>query len=382
MKILCTDTDDLDNPLHGGQPVRTFAINSRLAKQHQITVLTSSFPGCHEKEKNRSGVQYKRIGRYIPPFGLSPHFTFLASLRSHIKKIPHDLLIEEFTPPIGFCRTPWMTDKPVISMVQWFFFESWEKRFHLPFSKWMKNIASKNRYRYFIVQTDSMARRFRELAPEALVQTIPCGLDEESFSPSPSIDEDPHQNKTGSKDYVLFLGRLDVEHKGLDLLLNAWNKICQQHRIPLVIAGEGEAREYLEKRIKEENLDGLVQLVGKVQGEKKQELLKKCSVFAMSSRFETFGISAAEAMAAGKAVVAFDIENLNEVVSPPWGILIPPFDEEAFGQAIAELWNNPKHSQELGNKAWQEAQRYRWDEIARIQEAFYFEVIEKEKRSR
>ena len=45
MQILHIDPDDIDNPLSGGGPVRTYEIYRRLAQRHQVTVLTPTFPG-------------------------------------------------------------------------------------------------------------------------------------------------------------------------------------------------------------------------------------------------------------------------------------------------------------------------------------------------
>jgi phosphatidylinositol alpha-mannosyltransferase len=362
LRILHADTDDLENPLRGGQPVRTFAVNSRIAPRHDITVFTSVYKGCRRRLE-RSGVFYRRLGFRLPPFGLSPHLSFLAALGPVIARTPHDLVVEEFTPPIGFCGLPWWTKAPVVLNVQWYFFEQWEKRYHLPFGRWMKRVARTGRYRYVIVQSNAMGRELQSLLPGATIRRIASGIDDSAFIGSQSAGE-----------YALFLGRLDIEHKGLDLLINAWQKICGPAKIPLVIAGEGPARVELEARISRENLGGLIRLIGRVEGTAKQDVLKHCRLFVMPSRYETFGIAALEAMAAGKPVVCFDIDHLNELAAPPWAENIAKFDSEALGHAVARLWLNPDRCQAMGEQARRRANDYRWDEIARQQEDFYLEI--------
>jgi len=362
LRILHADTDDLDNPLRGGQPVRTFAVNSRLAARHDITVFTSVYKNCRRRME-RNGVFYRRLGFRLPPFGLSPHLTFLTALGPMIARTSHDLVVEEFTPPVGFSGLPWWTKAPVVLCVQWYFFEQWEARYHLPFGRWMKRLAKTGRYRYVIVQSKAMQREFQSLLPDATVRHIAPGIDDSAFV-----------ERQGAGDYVLFLGRLDVEHKGLDLLITAWRTICGPAKIPLVIAGEGPARAELEIRIAREKLGGLVRFVGRVEGTAKREALQRCRIFVMPSRYETFGIAALEAMAASKPVVCFDIDHLNELAVPPWAEIVAKFDSEAFGHAISRLWSNPDRCQEMGIQACLRACDLRWDAIARQQENFYREI--------
>ncbi len=363
LRILHADTDDLENPLRGGQPVRTFAVNARLAARHDITVLTSVYKNC-QRRLERAGVRYRRLGFRLPPFGLSPHLSFLAALGPAVARTPHDLAIEEFTPPAGFCGLPWWTRAPVISIVQWHFFESWEKRYHLPFRRWMKRLAGTGRYRHVIVQSDAMGREFQALLPDATVRRIPPGIDDSAFLES-----------AGPGEYALFMGRLDLQHKGIDLLMEAWRRVCLPARVPLVVAGEGPARAELEAAIARENAGGLIRLIGRVEGRAKEETIRRSRIFVMPSRYETFGISALEAMAAGKPVVCFDIAHLNELAAPPWAENVVKFDSEEFGRAVARLWLSPGRCQTMGEEARRRAQEYRWDVIARQQEDFYLEII-------
>ena len=362
LRILHADTDDLENPLRGGQPVRTFAVNARIAPRHDITVFTSVYKNCRRRLE-RNGVSYRRLGFRLPSFGLSPHLSFLAALGPAIARTPHDLVVEEFTPPVGFCGLPWWTKAPVVLCVQWYFFDQWERRYHLPFNRWMRRLARTGRYRYVIVQSNAMGREIQSLLPGATVRRIASGIDDSAFIESQSAG-----------DYVLFLGRLDIEHKGLDLLIEAWRKVCGPAKIPLVIAGEGPARAGIEAAIAREKLGGLVRLIGRVEGPAKLQVLKRCRLFVMPSRYETFGIAGLEAMAASKPVVCFDIDHLNELATPPWAENIAKFYWDALGQAIARLWLNPEHCQAMGEQARRRAWDYRWDAIARQQEDFYLEI--------
>lgn len=366
MLIVHADTDDIENPLHGGQPVRTYEVNSRLSPRHEITVLTATYPGC-AKRIVRSGVKYRRLGFGVPGLGLSPHLSYLAALGHTIKRMPHDLIVEEFMPPFGFCLLPLWTNKPIVSIVQWFFFRDWERRYKLPFERAMRAIPRYLNYRHFIVQTATMGDYFKELIPTARIWKIPCGIEDEFFS-------SPASSAVG--DYALFLGRLDVHHKGLDYLIDTWARLRSSGQlIPLRIAGSGPGSEYLQRRIAELDLAGVIQLHGQVEGPAKQAMLRQCRFIVMPSRQETFGLVALEAMAVGKPVVAFDIVHLNELLDPRWASLVPLGAVEQFAAEVSAIWQNPERCRALGTRAYQEAQQYRWNKLASIQESLYSDLV-------
>jgi glycosyltransferase involved in cell wall biosynthesis len=365
MRILHADTDDIDNPLRGGQPVRTFETNSRLSGKHEITILTATYPGSKRRVR-RGRLNYSRLGITLPGLGLSPHMSFLAMLGPTVLSTPHDLVIEEFTPPVGFCMLPWWTNRPVISVVQWFFFKDWERRYKLPFERIMRIMAKRANYGNFIVQTELMGDYFRDILPAAKVWRVPCGLSENSFQ----IHESDGR-------YALFLGRLDISHKGLDMLLDVWQRIVASgETIPLCLAGAGagSTREYLENEVRRLGLSDSVRFLGRVEGDAKAELLKNCRFMVMPSRQETFGLSGLEAMASSKPVICFDIDHLNEVLRPRWAILAKPWDVDAFAAAVVELWRDPERCRVMGAFAFDAAQGSRWSQIAERQDGIYAEV--------
>ncbi len=248
-------------------------------------------------------------------------------------------------------------------IAQWYFFEQWEKRYRLPFSKWMRSLARTGRYKHVIVQSRAMERELRPLLPKAEIRMIPSGIGDESYA-----------LKVTGGDAVVYLGRIDIDHKGLDLLLAAWREVCGPAGVPLVIAGEGLERPALTAEVERAGLSHLVRFVGRVEGESKNAMLSNARLVVMPSRYETFGIAALEAMAAGKPVVCFDIAHLNELAMAPWAELVAPFDAVAFGNAVTKLWHDPALCLSMGEKALSQARRYHWDEISRQQEIFYREI--------
>src|SRR5205085_1848103 len=103
--------------------------------------------------------------------------------------------------------------------------------------------------------------------------------------------------------YCFALGRL-VPQKGFDLLIEAFAEAdIADH--DLLIAGEGSERSMLEAAIQKHGLTGRVTLLGRADRPKVASLFLGCSFFALPSRAdEGLPVVCAEAMAAGKAVVA------------------------------------------------------------------------------
>jgi glycosyltransferase involved in cell wall biosynthesis len=211
-----------------------------------------------------------------------------------------------------------------------------------------------------------MARYFRSLVPDARVSVVPPGIQKEILF---------KQNRPGT--YVLYLGRLARHQKGLDLLVEAWRDLFRRGiSIPLKIVGTGQDQGWLVEQIGVAGMQHLITIMGRMEGQEKYEVLRNCRFLVMPSRDETFGLSALEAMAVSKPVVAFDIDHLNELVRPDRGVLVPPRNVSEFARAALDLWDQPQRCTELGLRAHAVAQTYTWDRLAMQQESIYLDAAQ------
>jgi glycosyltransferase involved in cell wall biosynthesis len=127
--------------------------------------------------------------------------------------------------------------------------------------------------------------------------------------------------------YALLVARLSPE-KGVDVAIDA----CRLAGIPLVVAGDGPEREALARRAG----DGAVRFVGQVDDVELATLRARAAIALAPSRSgETFGLAAAEAMAAGLPVVASRVGALPELVEPE--ALVAPGDPGAMAVAVTRL---------------------------------------------
>ncbi len=360
MRILHLDPDDMDNPLSGGGPVRTFEIYRRLARRHEVTVLTPTFPGS-TPECVREGVRYVRLGRRIRNHGSSHHITFFFALPAAVRRFPHDLLVEDLMPPMSATLTPLVATRPLIASVQWFFARTLTRQFHLPFTLGERHGV--RMYRNAVLLTAAMRNRFAAMHPHANCVVIPNGVEDGLFT----LPQVPGNG-------ILYIGRLDFAQKGLDLLLRAYAMMPE--RPPLVLAGHGFEGGQVSALARRLGVLETISLPGRVDAATRARLLQDCRFVCVPSRDETFGMVISEACAAGKPVVLFDKAPMNEVAAPDACSVVPPFDVAAYSAAMQRLSRlSDAAILTLGAscRAW--AQHYRWDAVAAAQESFYEGVL-------
>lgn len=110
-------------------------------------------------------------------------------------------------------------------------------------------------------------------------------------------------------DYWLTLGRL-VPAKRLDVLVEAFDGLDEQLRI----AGDGRMRDELESESSEN-----VAFEGYVSESRKRDLLRNARGFLFMGERECFGMSVAEALAAGTPVIGCESGNIPNFITEPEG---------------------------------------------------------------
>ena len=127
-----------------------------------------------------------------------------------------------------------------------------------------------------------------------------------------------------------------------------------------------------------------VVFTGYVDDELLPEFYASCDVFCYPSLFEGFGLTPAEAQAAGKPVVAFKTCALPEVVQDGvTGLLVPPRDSSSLAKAIVRLLRDTELRKRMGTQAGIDAKRkFSWENAARNTIAVYKEALEVHKLHR
>lgn len=139
---------------------------------------------------------------------------------------------------------------------------------------------------------------------------------------------------------VLFVGRLAIHQKGIDLLCEIAARVIERHPdIRFRIVGSGEDGEKLVRDLARRypaNIDWLGFLSEtRLRGE-----YQSASMLVCPSRDETLGLTVLEALSYGLRVVAFSNRGSREIVtSSAHGRLITEYKVEPFVDAIVELYH-------------------------------------------
>lgn len=187
--------------------------------------------------------------------------------------------------------------------------------------------------------------------------------------------------KTG-QNYVLAAGRL-VPKKGFDLLIEAFSQISPDFPdLRLIIAGDGESRRALESQRDSLGLTGRIDFVGRIARTELISLFKACLFFVLPSRREPLGLVNLEAMAAGKAVVAFAVDGVPEIIDEEVGLLVEPGNVRALSSAMRDLLGDQAKAGTLGNNGRRRAvERHSMDKTAEEYLAVYEQAIEQARSS-
>lgn len=180
--------------------------------------------------------------------------------------------------------------------------------------------------------------------PKGRMLPVLNGIDTRLFSDDSELRADARRRLFPRADaqLVLAVGRL-VEPKNHAALLRAFaGLVADFPNAELWIAGDGPLHEQLVQQRTALGLEGRVVLLG--ARDDIPDLMRAADVFALSSRFEGFGLVVAEAMASGTPVVATDAGGVAEVMGGR-GFLVPVGDEAALEQGLAEaLSMTPEHA--------------------------------------
>lgn len=136
---------------------------------------------------------------------------------------------------------------------------------------------------------------------------------------------------------IVAAGRL-TPMKGFDLLIRAFAEVRARHPDwQLCIYGSGGSEQRLRNLVQRHDLHENVLLMGKT--DRMEQEMAKGSIYALSSRFEPFGMVLTEALSAGLPIVSFDCPHgPGEILTPGVdGLLVPPEDVSALADGICRL---------------------------------------------
>lgn len=177
---------------------------------------------------------------------------------------------------------------------------------------------------------------------QPMLAVVPNAVDVAAFADARPIDEAAiRELAPGAPDpaalTVGYVGRLDPE-KGPDVLIDAWGHV--RRRLPgarLLVVGAGGLQAQLRRASR-----GWPEVVWFGYRDRTAPIIAALDLLVVPSRRESFGMAAAEAMAAGVPVIASRVGGLPEVLTDGvHGRLVPPLRPDALADAIVALGSDP-----------------------------------------
>ena len=210
--------------------------------------------------------------------------------------------------------------------------------------------------------------------PTGRLRMVANGVDTDLYRPDPAAPRDP--------DEILCVGRAADPNKGIPTLVEALARLPRRVRLTLV--DEDAPNTALRRHARRLGCEDRIRVTGRIDTEALISLYRRAALVAVPSRYEGFGLPAAEAMACGTPVVATRAGALPEVVAVGGGGVLVRDDPDALARAISELLERPAARAELGARGRKGvAATYAWPRVARATAEVYAEVVaERERPSR
>ena len=231
------------------------------------------------------------------------------------------------------------------------------------------------------VSTASEGDQLRRLygLPASHVRIIPCGVDLGLFTPADATSRRAARQALALDDdqpALLSVGRLDPI-KELDLLLDSVALLRTPAQLILIGGnpdGDPEV-ERLRQRAADLGLGERVRFPGAVPQERLRHYYHAADAVVVSSRYESFGLVAVEALASGVPVVASAAGGLTSIIRDGEnGLLVRWRDPRAFAGRLDELLSDVALRTRLAAHARASVERFGWGRIGDEVRALYQEL--------
>ncbi len=211
--------------------------------------------------------------------------------------------------------------------------------------------------------------------PKKRIRMIPPGYDDNKFFPVGESTRKAIRTQYGFEGKTVFAVSRLAHNKGLDLLVDSFAMVAERFEDAQLVLGIGhenrsESEEEIYKNLqniaKERGIEDRITYVGFIPDEELPDYYRAADIFALSSRYEPFGMTAIESMASGTPVVVTIHGGLARVLE--YGIhalLADPLDREDLGISMYKaLRYKGLHKRMSENSAQIARARFTWTGIA------------------
>jgi glycosyltransferase involved in cell wall biosynthesis len=213
------------------------------------------------------------------------------------------------------------------------------------------------------VEIDRVRKRYG--VRSHMLAQVPNAVDTDLWSPGDGMSIRSELGVSSRAIVIAWHGRVQVERKGLDVLLEAWRVLrrrLHESEINLLLIGWGRDGALLKEMIAELSAPHEVVWVDRYvhAAEELVAYLRAADIYCLPSRHEGFPVAALEAMASALPVVATDVPGTRDLFGfdgTPRGVVVRPDDAVGLCDALAHLAESPTEARLLGAAARERAEQ-------------------------
>ncbi|MGB9986010.1 glycosyltransferase family 4 protein [Salarchaeum japonicum] len=316
-------------PNSGGVETHVQEISERFVERgHDVVVLTADYSSDCPSVESQAGVKIRRH-RSVAPGGA---FHLAPGIVSSIRQVEGDVVHAHnyHSLPVFFTALA-VRDERFVATPHYHGGSASDFRdvlisFYRPLGSFALQAADR-----VVAVSEWERNRLREdFGIEATI--IPNGLNPDQFR-----NAEPYAH---DRPYLLTVGRLEA-YKGVQHVIRA---LPDLPGFDLLVAGSGPYRDELERIAIDTEVGERVEFLGYVSEEKLPRLYAGADVFVTLSEFEAYGMTVAEALAAGTPCVVREAGALTEWAENPSVIGVPEGSPLRISNAICEALHAEPHS--------------------------------------
>lgn len=369
-------------PIGGGGGVINAALAEELAKQHDVTVLTSRGLDLPPEERT-NGVRIIRVPvlfrRQQAAANVPSLLAFLPSAtragRLLLDRENFDVINTHFalpSGPVGQFLSKYASIPNVLSVHGGDLYDpsKWmSPHRHFLLRMWIRRLLK--RADCVVGQSENTLENMRRYyTPNISAELIPLGISRPLAATGAREDYGLPADST----ILVTVGRL-VARKAVDRLVDSMATL-KSHGTSLIVIGSGPEEEALNKKIVSLGLQNCVHLMGQVSDVDKIKLLGLSDIYVSTSQHEGFGLVFLEAMACGLSIICYDHGGQTDFLEHGrTGYVLPLNDAESFTEHCQRLVDDQKTRQEMGKRNLLRVEEYFIDSCASRYEDIFNKVI-------
>ncbi|QUR93808.1 glycosyltransferase [Macrococcoides canis] len=186
---------------------------------------------------------------------------------------------------------------------------------------------------------------------EEQIHVIPNGISESLFK---------YKNNYKSDHIKITMVARFTDAKDYKTLINAFSKLNKMN-LTLHLVGNGENYEETVKYVADNNFSNI-----KFYGYRNdvENILENTTIYVQSSKWESFGIAALEAMAAGIPVIHTNVDGLKDMISNE-SLRFNVYDEKGLIEIIEKLIEDKEFYENMSIICYNQAQKYKIKNVAK-----------------